>query len=74
MRATLELDDDLLEIARRLAGVRRTTMGRIISDLARKALETADLPKPRNGVPLFMPKPGARKPDLQLVNRFRDRP
>jgi len=74
MRTTLELDDDLLQIARDLAGQRRTTMGRIISDLARRALEPGDAPKTRNGVPLFKPKPGARKPSLQLVNELRDQP
>jgi hypothetical protein len=74
MRTTLELDDDLLQIARDLAGQRRTTMGQIISDLARKALEPGDAPKTRNGVPLFKPKPGARKPSLQLVNELRDQP
>jgi hypothetical protein len=74
MRTTLELDDDLLQIARELAAQRRTTMGRIVSDLARKALDPGDSPRTRNGVPLFTPKPGARKPSLQLVNQLRDQP
>jgi hypothetical protein len=74
MRTTLELDDDVLEIARDLAGQRRTTMGQIISDMVRTALEPGDAPKTRNGVPLFKPKPGARKPSLQLINELRDLP
>jgi hypothetical protein len=74
MRTTLEMDDDLLQIARHLAAQRRTTMGQVISDLTRKALEPEGSPKTRNGVPLFTPKPGARKPSLQLVNQLRDQP
>jgi hypothetical protein len=72
MRTTLDLDDDLVEIAKQLAGQRRTTMGRIISDLARKSLEPKRAGRVRNGVRLFAPKPGTKKPSLSLVNKLRD--
>ncbi len=72
MRTTLDLDDDLLQIAKQLAQQRGMTAGQVISDLARAALEPKAAPKRRNGVPLFTPKPGARKPHLALVNRLRD--
>ena len=72
MRTTLNLDDDLVLVARQLAQQRGTTTGQVISDLARAALEPKGAPKVRNGVPLFAPKPGARKPHLALVNRLRD--
>ena len=39
MRTTLELDDDLLQVARQLAQQQGMTMGQVISELARKALE-----------------------------------
>ena len=73
MRTTLELDDDIVDVARQLARQRGTTMGQVVSDLARRALESRSKAKTRNGVLLFTPKPGARKPTLSLVNELRDR-
>lgn len=72
MRTTLDLDGDVVQIARQLAQQRGTTMGQVISELARRALEPKTSPRMRNGVPLFTPKAGARKPHLALVNRLRD--
>jgi len=72
MRTTIELDDDLILVAKELAGRRRTTMGRIVSDMFRQALEPAGAPRMRNGVPLFTPKKGAPRPSMALVNRLRD--
>jgi len=72
MRTTLDLDEDLVEIARQLAAQRGVTMGQIVSALARQALEPKRPRKTRNGVPLFVPKRGARKPGLALVNKLRD--
>ncbi|MEK7406197.1 MAG: CopG family transcriptional regulator [Acidobacteriota bacterium] len=72
MRTTLNLDDDVLEVAKQLARQRATTTGQVISELARQALEPKNPPKMRNGVPLFVPKAGARKPHLAMVNRLRD--
>ena len=39
MRTTLEIDDDLVLVARQLAQQRKTTMGQVISELVRKAME-----------------------------------
>jgi len=72
MRTTLEIDDDLVQVARQLAQQRKTTMGQVISQLVRKAMEPKNAPRMRNGVLLFDPKPGARKPGMALVNRLRD--
>jgi hypothetical protein len=72
VRTTLELDDDLVHVARQLASQRDMTMGQVVSGLLRQALEPKAAPRMRNGVPLFTPKPGARKPNLDLVNRLRD--
>ena len=66
------LDDDLVQAARHLALQRGVTMGQVVSDLVRKALEPNAALGTRNGVPLFAPKPHARKPHLRLVNRLRD--
>jgi hypothetical protein len=74
MRTTLELDDDLLQVARQLAAQRGMTMGQVISELARKALAPKAAPRVRNGVALFVPKAGAKQPHLNLVNKLRDAP
>lgn len=72
MRTTLELDDDLILAGKRMAEQRKTTLGRVMSDLVRQALTPKDAPRVKNGVPLFRTRPGARKPNLDLVNRLRD--
>ncbi len=72
MRTTLDLDDDILQVAKQLALQRGTTAGQIISELARQALEPKQPPRARNGVMVFEPRAGARKPHLALVNRLRD--
>ena len=72
MRTTLNLDDDVLSVAKQLAQQRGTTAGHVLSELTRQALEPKAGPKVRNGVPLFVPKAGARKPHLALLNRLRD--
>lgn len=72
VRTTLNLDDDVLQVAKQLALQRGTTAGQVISDLARQALEPKSRPTMRNGVPVFVPKAGTGKPHLALVNRLRD--
>jgi hypothetical protein len=72
MRTTLDLDEDLLQVAKQLARQRAMTIGQVISELARNGLEPKRPPSVRNGVPLFTPKPGAKKPNLDLVNKLRD--
>lgn len=73
MRTTLEIDDDILHAAKDLAANRGTTAGKVLSELARKALEPRSRPRVRNGVPLLARRPGgAPKPTQELVNRLRD--
>lgn len=38
MRTTLSIDDDVLNAAKEMAAVQKTTAGKIISELARRAL------------------------------------
>lgn len=75
MRTTLDLDDDVLQAAKEIAANRGTTAGRVLSELARKALEPRDTRRVRNGVPL-MPRrrKGAPRPTMEQVNRLRDEP
>ena len=72
VRTTLNVDDDILQVARQLAQQRGTTAGQILSELARQALQPRKQPRVRNGVVVFEPRPGARKPHLALVNQLRD--
>lgn len=73
MRTTLDIDDDILQTIKELATSQGTTAGKVISDLARKALLPARSVKVRNGVPLLPSRsPGAARPSLKLVNDLRD--
>lgn len=78
MRTTLQLDDDVLAAARVLARLKRTSLGAVISALARQAL----VAPPENGagsgslsegnhrncVPLLRWKAEGAPVDLELVN------
>ena len=73
MRTTLDIDEDILQAAKELAAARRLTAGRVISDLARAALEPVRAERTRNGVPLLPRRPaGAPRPTMKLVNELRD--
>lgn len=73
MRTTLQIDDDVLEAAKELAESRGTTVGRVLSDLARQALESPRIAKVRNGVPVLPRRPaGSARPTMKLVNELRD--
>jgi hypothetical protein len=72
VRITLEIDDDLVRVARQSARQRGMTIGQVISQLVRKAIEPKNPPRLQNGVLLFDLKPGTRKPGMALVNRLRD--
>jgi hypothetical protein len=74
MRTTLHLDDDILQAAKEIAESRKTTAGKVVSELVRKALERPEpAARVRNGVPLLPPRPaGAPRPTMKLVNALRD--
>ena len=73
VRTTLDLDEDILQAAKEIAAARGTTAGRVVSDLARKALTPSRAGRVRNGVPLLRRRPtGAPRPTMKLVNTLRD--
>ena len=75
VRTTLDIDEDVLQAAKELAANRRTTAGKVLSELARKALEPRRRAAERNGVPLLPRRPaGSPRPTMDLVNRLRDEP
>ena len=73
VRTTLDIDDDVLQAAKELAGNRRKTTGKVLSDLARQALEPRGRQPMRNGVRLLSRRRSSSpKPTMDLVNRLRD--
>jgi hypothetical protein len=73
MRTTLDVDDDVLQAAKEIAANRGTTAGKVLSDLARKALTSTRNAGERNGVPLMPRRPkGSERPTMETVNRLRD--
>lgn len=74
MRTTLDIEDNLLQVAKELAEIRGLTIGQVVSALARKGLETPATPvASRNGVPLLPRRgPGAPRPTMKRVNQLRD--
>ena len=78
MRTTLQLDDDVLDAARVLARQRQSTIGDVISDLARQTLSRPagkgfqkDGAR-RSGLPQLPVKASGGAVDLELVNQLRD--
>jgi hypothetical protein len=59
MRTTLDIDDDVLAAAKELAAAQKSTAGKVISDLVRKALSppVEEQPEYRNGFKL-LPRTG----------------
>jgi hypothetical protein len=75
VRTTLDIDDDVLESAKELAARRRTTAGRVLSELARTALAPGNRSgRKRNGVPILPWQRGTRLVTLETVNKLRDEP
>ena len=75
MRTTLDIDADVLQAAKELAEHRGTTAGKVLSELARKALTSKTRAAVRNGVPLLPRRTASSpRPTLELVNRLRDEP
>jgi len=73
MRTTLDIDEDVLRAAKELASLRGTTAGRILSELARRALKPSDEePEIRNGVPVLAERSDERPVTLETINRLRD--
>lgn len=73
VRTTLDIDDDVLQAAKELAVNRRKTTGKVLSDLARQALEPRGRQPMRNGVRLLSRRRSSSpKPTMDLVNRLRD--
>ncbi len=55
MKVTLDIDDDVLELAKSIAEIEEQSIGKVISDLLRQFLSKTTPNRVRNGVPTFKP-------------------
>jgi hypothetical protein len=53
MRTTIDIDDDVLQAARSLAAAESRSIGKVLSDLARRGLAPTKPTKSRSGFPVF---------------------
>jgi hypothetical protein len=72
VRTTLDIDEDVLQAAKEIALQERTTAGKVLSNLARKALAPERGDEVRNGVPLLPPRAGEGVVTAEEVQRLRD--
>ena len=72
MRTTVDLDDDVLLAAKEIAKQRGSTLGRVLSDLARQVLTRRTPVSTKHGLPLFPVQPNAGVVTPKLVNNLRD--
>ena len=72
MRTTLDVDDDVLMAVKSLADARKTTAGKVLSELARESLQPRRKLTKRNGFTLFPAKKKGVTVTMEIVNRLRD--
>ena len=72
MRTTLVIDDDVLTVAKAIALQQHTSVGKVVSDLARRALHRPKAPASRNGIPLLPVSDRQAVVTLETVNALRD--
>jgi hypothetical protein len=70
MRTTLTLDDDVLEVAARQAKARGLSLGKAISDLARRGLSAPTPSQERNGLVAFKLPDDSPKVTTEDVRRL----
>lgn len=71
MRTTLAIDDDVLTVARAMPRIEQRSLGEVISDLAREALDRPIPRGARNGIPLLDRGQAGLEVTLDLVNALR---
>ena len=72
MRTTVDIEEDVLLAAKEIARQKGMTVGRVLSDLARKSLTRKSPVTKAHGLPLFPVQPNAGVITLEFVNRLRD--
>ena len=75
MRTTLNIDDEILEAARSIAGERGLSAGAVLSELARRGLHHGDAGgRERRGFPVFDASRDGTPLTLDRVKRHEDTP
>jgi len=75
VRTTVDLDEDILRVAKSLARQRSQSLGRVLSDYFRLALRRSaetQASEVRNGVPLLPARTGGRPVTPELVKELLD--
>jgi hypothetical protein len=72
MRTTIDLDPEILSAARQIAADRSISIGKAISELARRGLETRVNNTTRQGFPVFQVPRGARPLTFEDVRSDED--
>lgn len=73
MRTTLNIDDEILEAAKSLAGERNLSVGAVLSELARRGLQRPNAGRRRrNGFPVFDVANESTPLTLDRVERYDD--
>ncbi|MEA2166274.1 MAG: hypothetical protein QOK37_4401 [Thermoanaerobaculia bacterium] len=73
MSTILDIDQDVLQAAKKIAENRGTSAGKVLSELARKGLSSGNEVQVRNGVPLIPRRPeGGPRMTMEIVNALRD--
>jgi hypothetical protein len=71
MRTTVDLDEDLLRLAKHLAREREESLGRVLSDLVRRGLQPEPARHQRGSrIPVLARKPGARPVTTSAVQEL----
>jgi hypothetical protein len=72
MRTTLEIDDDVLQAARRVATPQGKNIGKAPSEIARRGLAPRSQSKSRSGFPVFEVSRDASPITLEMVKEALD--
>jgi len=73
MRTTLDIEDDLLEIAKSIAQHQNVNLGKAVSLLIRKGLSpTTSKKQTRNGLRILNRPQGSKPVTLEIINQLRD--
>ena len=69
MRTTVNIDDDVLEIARDLAREKKCSLGSALSELVRRGYRRATIAVNERGMPVFRAPPDAKPITNEDVRR-----
>lgn len=72
MKLTVEIDDDTLDAASRIAARDDRSVEQVISDFTRRGAHFQPVVAYKNGIPVILKGPGTKTVMLEMVNELRD--